>query len=437
MSGFDEALPAFAKLALVHFGDRAFDTAGILRDSQGSLTYIFFEEPNSAARNAFDKDARALLGVYAEDPSATPEEMFDEALAVRSAYLPETVSLTDGAAVNVSVLDRQIIGQDWTRPNFTPASDIPMLTFFSCKGGVGRSTALTIAAADLSARGRNVMIVDFDLEAPGVGSILLDDDAQPEHGVLDFLIENRMTAASDGFLESCIAASPITGGRGLVEVMPALGKNGRLHPSNAIPKLGRAYLSKPSNDGSPISFLNQWRDLIARLAARGKSDVILIDARAGLSESTAPAIIGTGSDVLMFGVDTPQTIDCYRYLLAHLSRLVPTTPDDDDWRLRLRMVHAKAGRTEDAWRPYRDQCYDLFASHLYEESKSDITEAFNFDIDDPVAPHYPWPIPFDAEYNEFNPLRLQTVLEKDFYDRTFGNFTTNVHALLFPGEGDE
>ncbi len=42
------------------------------------------------------------------------------------------------------------------------------VTFYSYKGGVGRSMALANVAADLAANGRRVVIVDFDLEAPGL-----------------------------------------------------------------------------------------------------------------------------------------------------------------------------------------------------------------------------------------------------------------------------
>ena len=41
-------------------------------------------------------------------------------------------------------------------------------TFYSFKGGVGRSMALANAGVELARRGRKVLLVDFDLEAPGL-----------------------------------------------------------------------------------------------------------------------------------------------------------------------------------------------------------------------------------------------------------------------------
>lgn len=43
-------------------------------------------------------------------------------------------------------------------------------TFYSYKGGVGRSMALANVAAHLASKGRRVLMIDFDLEAPGLDS---------------------------------------------------------------------------------------------------------------------------------------------------------------------------------------------------------------------------------------------------------------------------
>lgn len=433
---FDQALPALARLALELLGSDTLSSALVLRDAQGALTLVIRTDVLASDRAAFDEAARMELGSYASEPSATPDELYDDALRSDAEAIDEVVHVDADRSIFVKLLDRQIIGQDWTRPNFNRAANVPLLTFFSCKGGVGRSTALAVAAADLSAKGKNVLIVDFDLEAPGIGSILLNNQDLPDYGLLDYLIEARMDGADDSFLEACIAPSPLTSGRGLIEIMPALGKTGSVNPWDVLPKLGRAYLDASGGDGKAISYLEQMRSLMGRLSNRGRSDVIFVDARAGLSESTAPAVVGLGGEILLFGVDTPQTLECYSYLLAHLSRFAPIPDQADDWRSRLRMVHAKAGRTEEAWLPYREKSYDLFSSLLYEQDESSAVKAaaFNFDIDDPVAPHFPWPIPFDGEFAEFDPRKRGVTLQRDFYDRTFGPFNERLFDLLFPEE---
>jgi len=56
------------------------------------------------------------------------------------------------------------------QPDQTPPAREPgtVYTFYSFKGGVGRSMALANIAALLAKAGRKILAVDWDLEAPGL-----------------------------------------------------------------------------------------------------------------------------------------------------------------------------------------------------------------------------------------------------------------------------
>lgn len=60
-------------------------------------------------------------------------------------------------------------------------------TFYSFKGGVGRSMALTNVAYELSSLGYRVLIVDFDLEAPGLDTFANVSSARPTRGIVEFI----------------------------------------------------------------------------------------------------------------------------------------------------------------------------------------------------------------------------------------------------------
>ena len=62
-------------------------------------------------------------------------------------------------------------------------------TFYSFKGGVGRTMALVNATVALAKRGRRVLVVDFDLEAPGLDTFDLFRSPKPVPGVIDFVAE--------------------------------------------------------------------------------------------------------------------------------------------------------------------------------------------------------------------------------------------------------
>ena len=428
---FDDALPRMANLAQQSFGAKITSEGLFLRDADGRLTLVLRGDGvNPIARQQFDTAVAKVLGKYTDLPSATAEELFDFSLNNPNIGLFEPISGIEGLR-GVKLLDRRIIGQDWNSPSLDFGVDVPIVTFFSCKGGVGRTTALAIAASALSEAGYNAVIVDLDLEAPGIGSILLTEGDMPEYGVLDYLVEQDMNPRTRNFLESCLAPSPLTGGRGLVEVMPAVGRRSQMNPQNVLPKLGRAFIERPNGDGDgeALGFAGQVQRLMREIAARGRSDVILVDARAGLSEGSAAAVVGLGGTVLMFGVDTPQTFECYRYLFAQLNRYALDN-EANDWRFGLQMVHAKAARGVESYEGFRDQCLNLFSEYLYEEADPSDFMGFNFDVDDDAAPHFAWPIPFDAEFAEFNPKARADQLSRAFFDRSFGAFVEKLLRIV-------
>jgi cellulose biosynthesis protein BcsQ len=107
------------------------------------------------------------------------------------------------------------------------------VVFASHKGGVGRSTALAVTAAALSREGYNLIVIDLDLEAPGLGEMLLKE--LPSYGTLDFFVEAGVQDIDDDFLDNLVVPSPLAD-RGLVHV--ARSKFACLPPREG--KLGQA-----------------------------------------------------------------------------------------------------------------------------------------------------------------------------------------------------
>ena len=66
-----------------------------------------------------------------------------------------------------------------------------VVTFYSFKGGVGRTMTLVNVGVALAARGRRVLLVDFDLEAPGIPTFELFSAVTETAGVVDLRIVRR------------------------------------------------------------------------------------------------------------------------------------------------------------------------------------------------------------------------------------------------------
>ena len=73
----------------------------------------------------------------------------------------------------------------------TPKAPGRILTFYSYKGGTGRSMALANVAWILAQAGHRVLTIDWDLEAPGLhryfGPFLDDPELTETIGLVDFL----------------------------------------------------------------------------------------------------------------------------------------------------------------------------------------------------------------------------------------------------------
>jgi tetratricopeptide (TPR) repeat protein len=80
-----------------------------------------------------------------------------------------------------------------------------IITFYSYKGGTGRSMTLANVAWILASNGKRVLVVDWDLEAPGLhryfSPFLVDKNLTSSEGVIDFVIDyatEAMTPPQEG-----------------------------------------------------------------------------------------------------------------------------------------------------------------------------------------------------------------------------------------------
>lgn len=423
---FDLAVMAVGRVLAEAFGPEALadGRVAVLRNALGELTAVFRDE--GLERELVLEQLRAFSPyVNWELPIATPRELFDDTLYSRDLGYwtdlgPEAGNLC------IRLIDRRIVGNDWLRKPQENPTNTPIVVFASLKGGVGRSTALAVAATHYARQGLNVLAVDLDLEAPGIGSILLSEDERPLFGSIDYFVETKFGMPAAGLAAAIIGSSELASGRGILSVVPAVGKISKRYPQNVLAKLARAYLDLVEGSEEK-SFTDQVRGMLEMLARASKYDLILVDVRAGLHESTAASILGLGALVLLFGVDTPQTFEGYRYLLAGLKG---SSDGQGDWRSNLRFVHAKASTDDGLQRKFRDQCFDVMADYFYELAEAGEQDAFNFDLDDEAAPHFAWPIFNSSQFAEFDPLAQPEQLNDRVYMATFGDFIAGLSSSL-------
>ncbi|WP_295881603.1 hypothetical protein [uncultured Thiohalocapsa sp.] len=158
--------------------------------------------------------------------------------------------------------------------------DLPLplvVSFYSLRGGVGRSTALAYTARILAAEGRKVVCVDMDLEAPGLAVLFGLGDEAGEPGVVDLLLRLDQGETPD-FSRYLIPVDETLD----LYCLPA----GR----------GDADYARRLRFIDPAAWYrearNPLRELLTGLAERlpFRPDVILLDARTGFNPLNAPLL---------------------------------------------------------------------------------------------------------------------------------------------------
>ena len=258
-----------------------------------------------------------------------------------------------------------------------------------------------MVAWGLARLGKRVLLVDFDLESPGLSGLILPQEKVAEFGVIDWLVEDAV-GQGPSVLQDMVSASPLSETtRGAVRVASAMGQQ----ESDYLAKLARAYADVPSDQG-PQRLGERLRHMVQALEALEQPDVVLIDSRAGLHDLAAAAITGVADTALLFATDGEQTWQGYRQLFTHWQRR-PTVVRAVRERLAIvRALTPKSDR-EGSVKRFQRKAYELFAETLYDaipqgavESEADYFHPIEADK---AAPHFPILVDWDERFQEFNP----------------------------------
>ncbi|HKM47078.1 MAG TPA: hypothetical protein VJX69_05800 [Terriglobales bacterium] len=194
------------------------------------------------------------------------------------------------------------------------------ITFYSYKGGTGRSLALANAAVYLAKLGFKVVAVDFDLEAPGLHyKLSRNEDGSPlrvERGVVDYVNDFVSKQLVSGPIKQFLVDVTVPGiEKPLVHLMPA----GRVPSAEYWTKLSRInwheLFYKEDAQGVQI-----FRELQARILDEIEPDFLLVDSRTGITEMGGVATTLLADKVLCLVSPTLENLEGARAVLRSLKR---------------------------------------------------------------------------------------------------------------------
>ncbi len=149
-------------------------------------------------------------------------------------------------------------------------------TFYSFKGGVGRTMALVNVAVELANRGRRVLAVDFDLEAPGLDTFKVVQPREQVPGIIDFVSDYLASRQAPDAGQFISKAADIGRKGGGLWIMPSGRPDTYAANFNQI-DWGALY---DEHDGYLLfeDLKEQWNHLI-------EPDYVLVDSRTGHTDT--------------------------------------------------------------------------------------------------------------------------------------------------------
>ena len=362
-----------------------------------------------------------------------------------------------------------------------PAGPTQVVTFYSYKGGVGRTMALVNTAHVLAREGWRVLMVDFDLEAPGMTYFFAREvRRRPSHvrkDSLDLLLEAKRSLAEadqrkeepeyprslaeyvvpislpDAWLEKPETGIPYRNGR--LDLIPATLELRRSEtlaeeepPLDYVERLGDLDLAGLFLPGGPghrfgahvRSYFVNARfeapgDILFALRNRVQAayDVVFIDSRTGLNE-LAGFSIGTVADALVIccGLNN-QNIAGTRYFARKIGLFEgsdrakpflvaagPTPPwHTPETEKRLRALRRAMHRRQNAGGPIQD-----LLDTLEDAEESSLGIAYDF------------PEMVEIPYHPMAAIRetvFVTELPRDPISRAYNKLAQRVRGRLVPG----
>ncbi|WP_406117019.1 KGGVGR-motif variant AAA ATPase [Streptomyces anulatus] len=444
---FDDAWEAACDLARLAAQDGR--DVVLVRDLSGRATLLIDDrndaepldldsEPILSLRAAFTDKVHPFVG---DDPVQTATSLFVPEMFLGA---PELIVLTEGeqdGPGQVAVLERTVVGGDWSAVGAEveqqPARQTRRLAFYGFKGGVGRSTATTVLARSLAERGHCVLVVDLDLESPGVSNLLAEPGATPPHGIVDYLVESAVGNADGLELITRSSILPPEQGNGEVWLAPAAGTPLAGRPYDYLAKLNRIYSDLPPDEpgGTPRPFAQRLEDSIAACEAQveekgRRPDVVLLDSRAGIHDIAAVTLTKLCDQALLFAVDNPSTWDGYRMLLSQW-KLRPDRARALRDRVRIVAAMFHSAGDIDRLNTLRRHAYDVFMDTLYDLPDDEYEEPFlpvKGEVDD--KPYAPIPILFGNDLVGLDPLRSRNWPELPFVRAAYREFVDTVEKLV-------
>jgi len=369
---FSETIPVAQRIIQSTLSTSSLQAVTLIRDLQGKIALFlkFSGDPDAELTAKLNSDLTTALGVFWSgrlwiDHPKTKAVIKSFGAMVKKERKELDIG-EESDSIKWYLIDRTYSKRGWIERTLPPwplhEKNPAIVSFYSFKGGVGRSTALAASALLLARAGKKVVVIDLDLEAPGVFT-LLDSVSEISEGIVDYLIHQAVDDKEYRleFCERKITDVMLIGETGTpIVVFPA----GRID-SGYIDKIARIDI----NGDETVMGLENLLKEIKRIHS---PDFIFLDVRAGLHDIGGLSLNTLSHLNILFCLDTNQSWNGLNPVLEILAKM-------NDRELLL--VHAMATPPRidpKAHEKFREKAFEVFHDHFFsdEEEMPDINDQF-------------------------------------------------------------
>lgn len=230
-------------------------------------------------------------------------------------------------------LDRQFDPKETASPINTP-----VITFYSYKGGVGRTTTLAAFAAYYATHEKKtVVLIDCDFEAPGITNFFglqssdVSGAGESKNGVVEYLSDREFLGDDEDQLNLDDYVIPVSvnyAGEGNIYIVPAGNLSAKPVPAGdlsakPVPEaLKDTHLNHYLEGLSRLNFsgteqiIEQFTNLLKHIEKKYVPDVILIDSRTGFNDIFVNIGLSVSNVIVGFFSSNFQTIPGLNFVLS-------------------------------------------------------------------------------------------------------------------------
>lgn len=229
------------------------------------------------------------------------------------------------------------------------------ITFYSYKGGVGRTLAAANFAVYLAKLGMKTVIIDFDLEAPGIDAKFpLLKVPENQKGILDYILYYQQTNNDPGDVAPLALQVPVDPSNNNVPLWLIPG--GQYLSEEYYKKLSQLdwnLIFSEKRDG--VAFFQQF---MVRLEKELQPNFVIIDSRTGITEIAGLCTQQLADEVVMLSSMSRESIKVTKHIkrLIEQSKLAEALEKSID----VKVVVSRVPKPENL-EEFKKRCCEIFA----------------------------------------------------------------------------